>query len=405
MDLIFHIGTEKAGSTSLQGWLDENSEKLTHEGIVYCKSLLRPNNMGIYLYGLGGGFDDGFAYLGAATEAAKCEIVEKFRHDFLAEVTAAKASGARIFVISNEHGHSRLKTAESVQRVYDLLWPLFENISIWCFLRPQIDMCVSLASTLSSGGIKITRGLFEVLMQEQDYYYNYHKMLSNWAGVFGKENIVPIPFKRNKNIVGYLLERLSLEPNKFSPPKRLNKALDYRAIALSSSMNIQYYLPDGHVNRNAGFFIESLPVSETLKLDREFAARLQRNFTASNAEVTGNWDGILSEDLEPDLNDYPITGNLDRISNADEFGGYFRFVVERFNALLWIKKSESKEAYSMVEEMRGNLRRALVLCEEALSDVRWAHDVPSMRPEALKRIETLEQRISYLRSLNKPSGI
>lgn len=404
MDLVFHIGTEKAGSTSLQGWLDENAKKLSQEGIVYCKSLLRPNNIGIYLYGLGGGFDDGFAYLGATTDAAKSDVVEKFRRDFLEEVAEAKASGARIFVISNEHGHSRLKTLASIQRVHNLLRPLFENISIWCFLRPQIDMCVSLASTLAIGGIKITRNLFDVLMQDKDYYFNYNKILSNWAEVFGKENISPIPFKRNKNVVGYLLERLSLEPDKFSPPKRLNKALDYRAIALSSSMGLQLYRPDGHVNRNAGFFIEALPVVEKLKLDRDFASQLQRNFAASNAEVAKNWNGVALDDLEPDLDDYPITGNLDRMANADEFGGYFRFVVERFNALLWIKKSENKEAYSKVEEMRGNIRRALVLCEEALNDARWAHEVQSTRPEALKRIETLEQRISYLTGLNKPSG-
>jgi hypothetical protein len=398
MDLIFHIGTEKAGSTSLQGWLDENTEKLSEHGIVYCKSLLRPNNMGIYLYGLGGGFDDGFAYLGATTDAAKSEVVEKFRRDFLEEVAAAKASGARTFVISNEHGHSRLKTLASIQRVHDLLRPLFENISIWCFLRPQIDMCVSFASTLAIGGIKITRDLFVLLMQDKDHYFNYNKVLSIWAEVFGKDNITPIPFKRNKNVVGYFLASLSLEPSKFSPPKRLNKALDYRAIALSSSMGLQFYRPDGNVNRNAGFFIEALPVKETLKLDRDFAAQLQRNFAESNAEVTGNWNGIMPDDLEPDLDEYPVIGNLDRISNAEEFGEYFRFVVERFNALLWIKKSENKEAYSKIEELKGNFQRALVLCQEALSNARWANEVQSTRLEAVQRITALEKRIAYLRS-------
>jgi hypothetical protein len=398
MDLIFHIGTEKAGSTSLQEWLDENSPRLAKEGIVYCRSLLRPNNLGIYLYGLGGGFDDGFANLGLTTDDAKSGKVEKFRRDFLEEVGEARVSGARMFVISNEHCHSRLKTAESVQRVHDLLRPLFENISIWCFLRPQIDMCVSFVSTLAAGGIKITPDLFKVFMREEDYYFNYNKLLSNWAGAFGKPSIIPIPFKRNRDTVRYFIETLSLKPDKFSAPKRHNSALDYRAIALSSAMNMKFYLPNGEVNRNSGFFIERLPVGEKLTLGQDFAAHLQQNFAASNAELTNNWDRITPDDLWPDLTEYPVVGNLDRIANAEEFGEYFRFVVERFNAFLWIERSETKEACSKIEEMNGNIRGALGLCEEALRNAKWANEVQSTRWKSQMRIDALEQRIAYLKS-------
>jgi hypothetical protein len=79
MDLIVHIGTEKTGSSSLQWWLDRNDETLARHGILYCKSLLRPANLGIYLYGLGGGSDDGFPYVGATTDAEKRAVVERFR--------------------------------------------------------------------------------------------------------------------------------------------------------------------------------------------------------------------------------------------------------------------------------------------------------------------------------------
>jgi len=399
MDLILHIGTEKAGSTSLQEWLHENSTKLAQEGIVYCSSLLRPNNLGIYLYGLGGGFDDGFANLGLTSEEEKSSAVEKFRRDFLDEVASAKASGARLFFISNEHCHSRLKSAAPIRRIHDLLSPLFENIWIWCFLRPQIDMCVSFVSTLAAGGIRITRDLFTVFMRAEDYYFNYSKILSNWGNVFGSDNIIPIPFKRNKNTVEYFLKTLSLKSDNFSTPQRHNSALDYRAIALSSAMGMKFYLPNGQINRNSGFFIERLPVVEKLTLDREFALQLQANFTASNADVAKNWRSITPDDLEPDLDCYPIAGNLDRISNADEFGEFFRFVVERFNAFLWIERSETKEAHSKIEEMKGNIRRALVLCEEALSNAKWAHEVQSARWRAQTRIDALEERIAYLKSL------
>lgn len=397
MDLIFHIGTEKAGSTSLQGWLEENSTKLSEDGIVYCRSLLRPNNLGAYLYALGGGFDDGFANLGATTEDAKSGAVETFKRDFLVEVAEAKASGARIFVISNEHCHSRLQTSQPIQRIHDLVRPLFKSIAIWCFLRPQIDMCISLASTLAAGGIKITRDLLKTFMREGDYYFNYSQILANWARVFGEDNIFPIPFKRNKNTVQYFLDSLSLEAGKFSRPKRLNSALDYRAIALSSAMDMPFYLPNGEVNRNSGFFIESLPVAEKLTLDRAFSAQLQRNFAASNADLTKNWSGITPDDLEPDLNEHPVVGNLDKICKAEEFGDYFRFVVERFNALLWIERSECKEAYSKIAEMRGDMLRALDLCQEALSNAKWANEVKSTRLKAHIRIDTLQQRIAHLK--------
>jgi len=398
MDLIFHIGTEKAGSTSIQSWLDDNSEKLRQDGIFYCRSLLRPNNLGVYLYGLGGGFDDGFAYLGAISDDEKSQAVEKFRRDFLAEVAEAKLFGAHTFVISNEHCHSRLKSLATIQRVHDLLRPLFDNIAIWCFLRPQIDVCVSLASTLAAGGIKITKDLFRSLMHENEYYFNYNKILFNWAQAFGKDNIKPISFKSNTNTVRYFLDSLSLNPDRFSRPKQLNTALDYRAIALSTAMAMEFYLPNGRVNRNSGFFIGDLPVNEKLTLDRSFAIELQGNFSASNAELVKSWHTITPEDLEPDVDKYPVTGNLDRISNAGEFGDYFRFVVERFNALLWLKTAEHKEAESKVEELKGNLKRSLGLCEEALSHAHCANEIKSVRGPAIIRIIGLQNRISELKS-------
>jgi hypothetical protein len=397
MDLILHIGTEKAGSTSLQGWLDRNSDKLAQDGIVYSKSLLRPGNMGIYLYGLGGGSDDGFTVLGLTTDAEKRDAVEKFRREFLEEVAQARASGARLFVISDEHCHSRLKSPMTIQRVHDLLHPLFDTIAIWCFLRPQVDMCLSLVSTLAAGGIKVSRDLFQHFMQEQDYYFNYNKLLSNWAGIFGKERILPIPFKRNRDTVQYFVETLSLDLARFSRPARLNTPLDYRAIALSSAMEMPLHMPNGRPFRNGGFFIEYLPVREKLKISRDFAQQLQRNLAVSNGELTRDWDQITPDDLEPDPADYPEVGNLDNIANADEFGGYFRFVVQRFNALLWLKRSECNEALSRVEELTGNIRQALALSEEALTYAHWANQVASVRVEAIQRIVGMEERIAFLK--------
>jgi hypothetical protein len=403
MDLILHIGTEKTGSSSLQWWLDQNADALAENGIVYSKALLRPANLGIYLYGLGGGSDDGFAVIGMTTEAEKLAVVETFRRDFLAEVAQAKASGARYFVISDEHCHSRLQSLTSIQRVHDLLHPLFDNIVIWCFLRPQIDMCLSLVSTLASGGVKVTRALFESCMVERDYYFNYTRILAQWAKVFGKANVLPIPFKRNKDTVGYFLEKLSLDPDLFSAPGRVNAALDYRSIAISSAMAMPSHLPNGRPNRNGGFFIEYLPIREKLKIDRDFAIGLQKNFAASNAELIATWHQITPEDLEPDPAVHPVVGNLDNIAKAEEFGGHFRLIVERFNALLWLKRSEHNEALSRIEELTGNLRRALSLTEEALTFAHWANQVPSVRVEAIQRIVGMTDRITVLkRQIGEP---
>ncbi len=162
-------------------------------------------------------------------------------------------------------------------------------------------------------------------------------------------------------------------------------------------MAMPIILPNGRPNRNAGFFIEYLPVREKLKIDRAFAVQLQSNLAASNAEVSRQWDQITIDDLEPNLADYPEVGNLDNIANADEFGSYFRFVVERFNALLWLKRSECKEALSRVEELTGNIRGALALSDEALTYAHWANQVPSVRAEAIQRIVGMEERIAFLK--------
>jgi hypothetical protein len=221
----------------LQGWLDKNSDKLARDGIVYCKSLLRPANVGFYLYGLGGGSDDGFGYVGATTDSEKLNAVEKFRRDFLEEVEQARASGARLFVISDEHCHSRLKSPTHIQRVRDLLHPLFDTIAVWCFLRPQVDMCLSLVSTLAAGGIKVSHDLFRHFMRPEDYYFNYNKLLSHWAKAFGKEHIIPIPFKRNPDTVRYFVESLSLDPAHFSQAEYAARLSGHSALQRDGDAN------------------------------------------------------------------------------------------------------------------------------------------------------------------------
>ena len=324
--------------------------------------------------------------------------------ELTAEIKAARAAGARLFVISNEHCHSRLDTEASVRRVHDLLAPLFRQMQVLVFVRPQIDVCLSLASTLARMGNEVSRARFDAQMRPAATYFNMHTLLTRWATVFGRANIAAIAFRRQPDTVRCVEHKLGVADLGLPRAKPSNEALDYRVIAMTNAMGIKAHEGAG-INQSRKFFVNELPVQERLSLDRASAQSLQARFDDSNAALCADWPEIALSDMTPDWNRYPEVGNIDQVQQLEPFGPYLRAIVERFNAELWFVKARQLSITAERDVLRENLEQALRVLEQAVEAALLASKAETLRPRTDNMLKTFAARRSRLeRRLKKAGG-
>src|SRR5262249_10525719 len=139
MKLILHIGTEKTGTTTTQGWLSDNREALAQQGVFYSKVLGTGCHVKLHLWCLTPGLhDESFQRIKITSDADRRAFRARLPDEFAAEVSEAKNAGCHTFLISNELCHSRLTIRKEVDRVREFLEPHFDEIQLICALRPQI---------------------------------------------------------------------------------------------------------------------------------------------------------------------------------------------------------------------------------------------------------------------------
>jgi hypothetical protein len=395
MDLLLHIGCEKTGTTSAQQWLDQHATALAARGIVYSKALGRPSNRRISHYGLEPGTpDEALAREGIRSPDQYEALQSRIAAALTEEAQQARAAGCHTFVISSEHCHSRLKTEASVARVYHLLGPLFDDIRVLCVLRPQIDSCLSLASSLTRFGGAISRDWVEREMKPTVKYYALHHLLDRWAAVFGAAAIVPVAFRRSPDTIDLLEHRLGVTEAQFPRLPASNQSLDYRVIALVNAMNAEH--PDRAGDHAWARLVDDLPLEHRLTIDRASAHDLQSRFTESNAALCAAWPQITPDDLTPDWSQYPDSGNIDRLNMADELGPFLRHIIDRLriDALL-----ERARLLAMTSERDAALQKpgpALQSCREALALARQGLQADPARRPVEGMIADLERREARL---------
>lgn len=206
MKAIVHIGTEKTGTTSIQGLLYLNRKKLRKAGFHFLQCAGPMNSRAIPAYCLGDdSFDDFFRDNGITTAEAKEKFRATFRRDFEQEIRELPDS-IHTVIISSEHLHSRIRSVEEMDKVHELLTSSFDEIRIICYLREQAATCTSFYSTyIKTGG---TESLKKVLKRCKpgNPYFNYDSMLANWERCFGIGSLDINLFSSNHFLNGNLLD-------------------------------------------------------------------------------------------------------------------------------------------------------------------------------------------------------
>jgi hypothetical protein len=395
MKLTLHIGTEKTGTTSLQVWLAENRSALRERGVVYPTSLGQFAHRDLAIYAMNADNpDDGFRQRNLSSPDAHRAFRASLRDDFAREYDAN--AGASHWLISSEHLHSRLPTVESVERVRQFFADRFEAIEILVHLRPQIDVAVSLASTAARVGLRIGPRWFSE-RAPTDPYFNYDDLVRRWEDVFGDGAVTLIPFKRRPHLADLLIDRLNIEVTAMTPMKRMNEALDWRAIALINAI----------VANNANADIASLfpgdwPNRERLQIGLDTAKRFQDVFDSSNAALIARRRDLAADDLTPDWAHYDASQNLSQLETADLFGEQLGYLATRLTSELALERCARQLAECELALARG-------ATEDARAQALGARGLIGSFPETdatSGRLEQLRRRLAgLLQQTEKPSDI
>jgi hypothetical protein len=300
--LYLHIGTEKTGSTTLQRFGYINRHALQKRGICY------PNNdRGIKLNASLPG------YASAVTlppEASRIHTLDgpdslaQFRQDMLAQLKAQlQASGCNTLWLSNERLSAYIRGRADIERMASLANALADSVKIVIYLRDQADLCVSAYSTLIKAG---GDGEMRPPISGRAYYYDYSRMISAWAEVFGRESIIVRVFDRRSLIGGDVIDDflsvLGIEDHTgFVREPDANTSLDANALQFLRLFNRHVARVEGHrINPNRGRIAQVLSEMSggpRLTVPAEVATAIRSAYAASNAEVArtylGREDGIL----------------------------------------------------------------------------------------------------------------
>lgn len=210
MRLLLHIGTEKTGSTAVQGALIEHTDRLREQRVWVCQSLGEGNHRLLSVAFMLPEQQDDYTrqhqLQDSETRSAwRLQLLDAFRE----EVELAKEH-ADCFVISSEHLHSRLTTPEQVISLGGFLQPLFSSCTVLCYLRRQDEMALSLYSTkLRAGRSPKTLLPVDQILRHPNklpVYFDFEALLQRWSNAFGSDSMLPVSYARASERQGRVVE-------------------------------------------------------------------------------------------------------------------------------------------------------------------------------------------------------
>jgi hypothetical protein len=207
MDIFIHIGTEKTGTTTIQKLLHERRDVLLEHGYYFLRSPGEENNRELVAYCMRPYcIDDFFRDRFITTPERREEFRRDFHRRFMEEI-AAIPPHVHTVIASSEHFHSRLTADEEVECLRDLLRPIFSNVRILTYIRPQVDVALSLYSTALISGLSVEVADFvDQHCHAGSPYFNYLDYLTRWERFFSSNALTVRLFDRAEFLNGNLLD-------------------------------------------------------------------------------------------------------------------------------------------------------------------------------------------------------
>lgn len=372
MKLALHIGTAKTGTTTLQRWFADNRDGLGKQGVWYPVAPGAENHRRLMVYARDTSKPDAsFAKNGVKTAADHKAFRTRLQHKLERELQGSAKRGHRIWVMSSEHLHSKINSPAMITRLRDLLVPMFEEVTVYLHLRPQVDLLISNSSQRARMGRPVTRAeLTRDAVSTSSSYFNYNRIVSHWEAAFGAEKLRLTPFKRRPDMLGLMIEMLELDMTRLAPVVRANRGLDWRAIGLANVVNAGFAA--ANLGEPPDFHLDGMPGTERLQLGRQLAQELQARFDDSNAKLAARRSDVTASDLVPDWSVYSEASNLALVEAPCLFTEQLTYMIRRFAQDTAVERWRRHMAEGRLAALGGDepgLKRAKRLAEEAAAEL------------------------------------
>ena len=294
--LYLHIGTEKTGTTSIQGFLKANRALLREKGILYPTAPGNRNHTGLAVAAI---HEKTMRSLRKVTGVRTPEDVEAFRSKLIENLGAELASSdCHTAIMSGEHCSSNLVQDSEVAWLHDMLSRFFEKITVVVYIRRQDDYLLSTYSTTIKSGR--TRPLMIPTGPRVERRYNHAALLSRWAKVFGREAIICRKFEKTSlldgNVIRDFLDAVGISQDlPFEWPEVANESLDANTLEFLRLFN--NHIPrfvEREVNATRGNLVKLLneiSAGPLATLSNEELADFMSQFRESNREVAREYFG------------------------------------------------------------------------------------------------------------------
>jgi hypothetical protein len=264
MQIIFHIGQQKTGSTAIQSQLDYNRSRLSARGLLYPAALGKVKSTFI------------------ADLINQRRTIQSSREKIIHRLHLELSGSHERVLFSNEN----LFGLRDVQRLKDTFQQYATSWRVLCYLRRPDEHIVSLYQQKVKGGFSTT---FDRYFEEtaNGQYYRYAQQLEKWAKVFGDNAVEVRLFHRNTlqrgawedfaEWIGVDLQGLAR-----APEERANESFDRVNTEVLRFLNLcQIEQPDLIQRHDIGRIqgrLRALNTGERLRLDTERATLLHERF-------------------------------------------------------------------------------------------------------------------------------
>lgn len=321
--LYLHIGSHKTGSTTIQRLFKRNATKLAEQGFFFRREATEARNASLSRW-----FSD--AYLNG-NETVRARIAAA-AHSAFEELKTTDCDNA---IVSAE-GFSWVSRVEMIERVRAELGSLAETITVIYVIRRQDQLAISHHQQgVKSGRLGYQyyggRSDFFDRVQEQAWdYLDHFSRYSNWARVFGEENMRVQIFEPQYFVDGDLLKQICKlmnipDPDKLTFPKKANESLDAGSQFLMEQLDqrLPALASTGRsalrerINELVTQFSDNNSRNTRLLPSRSEAEAFYRRYAESNeqlrAQVFPDQDRLFSEDFSG----YPEHNDRELITPAD----------------------------------------------------------------------------------------
>lgn len=275
---IVHIGANKTGSTTIQGWLADNTDALARQGILYDPFEDKPLPALVHAIGF---TTLGLNMVGAQIPNQDARIRHKIEtleeqdaavQEFCARADASIARpGYHTYIISSEYLPAWLMRAGGAPKFAEWVKERFDEVTYVYYVRDQIDWLPSAYTQMIKMGGTMP---FEAFL-EKNGERNFCRTATLWKKEVGATDnmdvrILERDFLKDGDLIADFAAVIDADHTKCRGPRNLNEAIGATAVEKMRLLNVKAEENGGIWN----FVQRGAAIEDLLRLDRGDKLRL-----------------------------------------------------------------------------------------------------------------------------------